>query len=210
MRRFYLEMLIALLAGACSDDSAAREVRQAYRADSLVASTGFDTTRHYTQPLCLQFRGKPLLSIGSQSSALDTSLTFNFDPNSGYNYWYPQISDYISTHPQLSVQLEDGAVNGAVNFSADRKGRVFEVQGTWLLNVDSSQQATQAAVRSVAKRLFPCLQAKIPSTRKWKLTLDGPQFKEVFELSPADSSGFPNYLLTYQLTYQVVFTKQAD
>ncbi|WBO86380.1 hypothetical protein [Hymenobacter yonginensis] len=206
MGRFYLGLLIALVAGACSDDSAAREVRQAYRADSLVASTGFDTARHYTQPLCLQFRGKPLLSIGSQLSALDTSLTFNFDPNSGYNYWYPQISDYISTHPQLSVQLEDGAANGAVNFSADRKGRIFEVQGTWLLNVDSSQQATQAAVRLVVKRLFPCLPTTLPSTRKWQFIANGPQFTEVFKFMPPDTSMSPYY----SLTYQVFFGKQAN
>lgn len=206
MRRCYIEILIALVVSSCGGDSAAIEVKQAYQADSLVASTGFDITRHYTQPLCLQLRSKPLLSISSQKSALDTSLTFNFDPNSGYNYWYPQISDYISTHPQFSVQLEKGSANGTVYFSADRKGRIFEVQGNWLLNVDSSQQATQAAVRSVANRLFPCLPAKLPLTRKWKFIVHGPQFEEVFELTPPDTSGFPNY----SLNYQVVFPKQAN
>jgi hypothetical protein len=177
--------------------SAKREVMENRQADSLVAAIGFDTIQHYTQSVCLQHHGKPLLRLSGKVAELDSTLSFRFDPNGSYNYEYPRLNDYLSVDDEFLMQQQQGSANGIVLFSSDPKGRIFEVRGRWLLDMDTSQQVTQDALRTIARRLFPCLNSHLPLAPGEKIVIRGPQFNEIFELHAPDTTGFQKYSLSY-------------
>ncbi len=102
------------------------KIEKLSKLDSVFQSQNFDTTAIYSEPCCLQYKGRPLLTIGQSVKLLDTSFSFRTDPNGSYSTYSNIITDYLSTDDYYSAEFSTSSLSGIIFISADKKGRIFD------------------------------------------------------------------------------------
>jgi hypothetical protein len=156
--------------------------------DSIFQSENFDTSKLYSEPCCLQYKGKPLLTIGQNTNKLDTSFSYRFDPNGVYDRDDKNISivtDYLSLDDYFSAKVSTGSIDGIVFFSADKKGRIFALSCNWTLNADLVDTSGMETVQ-ILNKFFPCLPTDFKGKRQFEL--QHKDFFETFKLNPMTDS----------------------
>jgi hypothetical protein len=169
--------------------------------DSIFQNENFDPTKVYSNPICLLYLGKPLLTIGQNIARLDTSLSFRPDPNLKYQEYYPIITDFISVDEYYTVKQSTGSLNGIIYFSADKSGRVFSISGSWLFDIDMTNETKQEALQTIKTKFFPCLLESLDFESKRKVAIRNMDFMETFDLVPPDNSksGFGKWSINYEV-----------
>jgi len=135
--------------------------------DSIYQVEKLDSTVNY-QPLSLNFKGKPIFSIGQKTTEIDSNLSYRMDPNMDYQGYENIITDYLTTDDNLSIGLGNySSLNGIAFFSADRKSkRIFNVAGSWYFELQK-ENMEQIAIDSITNNLFPILKNKIQLINGW-------------------------------------------
>jgi hypothetical protein len=171
--------------------------------DSIVKLTNFDTLKIYSSPVCLQYKGRPLLTIGQNISALDTGLSFRPDPNLDYWQYWPDITDYLSGDDFYWVRLKTGSLNGMIYFSTDKKKRIFTLSGSWLFDIDINTDTKNLVLDAITTNLFPCIKGQLDFDKKLKTKIEHADFTETFELVPPDTTQGRTYN-EWDLEYEVI------
>ncbi len=170
--------------------------------DSIFNSENFDTTKLYPESCCLQYKGKPLLTIGQNVNQLDTSLSFRPDPNGSFDKHSKIITDYLSLDDFYSAKVSTGSIDGIIFFSADKKGRIFSLSCSWTLNAELVDTSGMETIH-ILKKFFPCLPLDFKGKRVFELTHK--DFIEKFNLYPspdsadADLGHNPHWSLRYSV-----------
>ena len=176
--------------------------------DSIVSLTNFDTLKIYGSPVCLQYKGSPLLTIGQNMLALDTGLSFRPDPNLEYSQYSPDITDYLSVDDFYYVRLNSGSLNGIIYFSTDKKKRIFTLRGSWLFDMDINNDTKNLALQAITTNLFPCIKGQLDFDKKLKTKIEHADFTETFELVPPDTTRGRTYD-RWDLEYEVILKKNG-
>jgi hypothetical protein len=137
--------------------------------DSIFQSEKFDTNKIYSEPCCLQYKGRSLLTLGQNVNQLDTSLSFRPDPNGNYDKYSNLITDYLSLDNFYSAKVSTGSIDGIIFFSADKKGRIFNLSSNWTLNADLVDTSGMETIHLLTK-FFPCLPPDFKGKRVFELT----------------------------------------
>lgn len=110
----------------------AMRIRAQHWVDSTFRADNVDTLRTYSQAVCLQFHGKPLLTIGQQIADLPTA--FKYRRNLEFEYaGDPFAQDYVSFDTYYGAANGDTGPNGSLWLMTDRKGRIFGLHGSWVI-----------------------------------------------------------------------------
>jgi hypothetical protein len=198
-----LLFIISITIISCQQKSSKTE--KLSQLDSIFYSENFDTTRLYSEPCCLQYKGKPLLTIGQNINQLDTSLSYRFDPNGKYDRYDKNISivtDYLSLDDYYSTKVSTGSIDGIIFFSADKKGRIFNLSCSWTLNRDLVDTSGMETIQLLNK-FFPCLPTDFKGKQKFELTHK--DFVETFRLYPltdsiiTENGSSPRWSLDYEV-----------
>jgi len=196
-------MLAASCTGSHTSKQAGSPKAKLTLLDSIFLTEGFDTTTAYTDPVCLQYKGKPLLTIGENVKKLDTTFSYRYDPNGKYYRYFPTIKDYLSLDDYYSVTLSTGSISGALYFSADQQGRVFRLDGQWIVDADLADTSGMEIMDFLTTKYFPCLPPDFKGRKNFELTHKN--YIEKFSLYPSpEHSSIPGWWLDYS----VVLTKK--
>lgn len=174
--------------------------------DSIFHSENFDTAKIYSEPCCLQYKGRPLLTIGQNVSQLDSSLSFRPDPNGTYEKHSNVITDYLSVDDFYSTKVSTGSIDGIIFFSADKKGKIFGLSCNWTLNADLVDTSGMETI-DILNKFFPCLQSDFKGKKTFELKHK--DFIEKFILYPRPDSVNTDhrYNPNLSLEYSVKLTK---
>lgn len=147
------------------------------------------------QALSLNFNGKPIFSIGQKLTEIDSTLSYQIDPNSGYQDYFPTVKDYMTTEDKLSVHKigKHSYINGILYFSADQKSqRIFNVSGTWgFLSYENGIMEKMKIW--LTENLFPKLKNKFEFKDNWNYKIENQNQIEHFELNKNKDSWILNY-----------------
>jgi hypothetical protein len=176
-----LLIIVNILIFSCTNKSRT-STDNATLLDSIYKIEGFDTAIRYSDPICLQYKERPLLVIGQNINQLDTTLSFRYDPNGKYQDYYGTITDYLSLDENYSAYLSKGSIVGALYFSADNKGRIFKLEGNWKINAYMLDTSGMEIMAHFQNRYFPCLPYYFKS--KGKFEFKHRNFTEKFNLYP--------------------------
>lgn len=154
--------------------------------DSLFRVDNIDTLRIYTQPVSLQFYNKPLLRIGQPLASLPTALDYHRDEMSDIG-GQPYLRCYTSLDSYYSVGNNYGP-NGTLWFMTDRQGRIIALDGVWVVNVFTKKQRAMAAQKM--EKWFPALRRQLDFEHPKKVVLEGADFKEIVEMTPATDTAW--------------------
>ncbi|PSL31003.1 hypothetical protein CLV42_105366 [Chitinophaga ginsengisoli] len=171
--------------------------------DSIFLTEGFDTTAAYTDPVCLQYKGKPLLTIGENVKKLDTTFSYRYDPNGKYDRHFPTITDCLSLDDYYSVTLSTGSISGALYFSADKQGRVFRLHGQWIIDAELVDTSGMEIMNFLTTKYFHCLPPDFKGRKNFELTHKN--YTEKFKLYPSPEN---SSISGWRLDYSVVLTKK--
>ena len=176
--------------------------------DSIFYSEKFDTTKLYSEPCCLQYKGKPLLTFGQNVNQLDTSLSFRPDPNGSFDKHLKIITDYLSLDDFYSAKFSTGSIDGIVFFSADKKGRIFNLSCSWTLNADLVDTSGMETIQ-ILNTFFPCLPSDFKGEKAFELTHK--DFVEKFSLYPSPDSADADhgYIPHWSLDYSVKLMRES-
>jgi hypothetical protein len=177
MRTLLFVISISII--SCNQKSSNTEKRS--RIDSIFYHVNFDTTKSYSEPCCLQYKGKPLLTIGQNLKQLDTTFSFRYDPNGQYEEYGSIVTDYLSLDDFFFTKDTAGSIGGIIFFSADKKGRIFNLSCRWTLDPDCADASGMEAM-NILNKYFSCL----PTDLKGRLKFEIPHkdFTEIFMLYP--------------------------
>jgi hypothetical protein len=175
--------------------------------DSIFNSENFDTAKVYSEPCCLQYKGRPLLTIGQNVNQLDSSLSFRTDPNGTYYKHSNIITDYLSVDDFYSTKVSTGSIDGILFFSADKKGRIFSLSCSWTLNAELVDTSGMETIH-ILNKFFPCLPSDFKGKRVFELAHK--DFIEKFKLNPSlDSADADHrYKSKWSLEYSVKLTRK--
>jgi len=198
-------LIICIATISCNQQNSKTEKLPQF--DSILYSENFDTSKLYSEPCCLQYKGKPLLTIGQNINQLDTSLSFRYDPNGRFEKHSKTITDYLSLDDFYSAKVSTGSIDGIIFFSADKKGRIFSLSCCWTLNADLVDTSGMEII-NILKQFFPCLPNDFKGKKEFDLTHK--DFIEKFTLYPSQHSADydNNYLPHWSLDYSVRLTKK--
>ena len=161
-----LLFLICIAAISCNQYNGKTE--KLSQLDSIFHSENFDTTKIYSEPCCLHYKGKPLLAIGQNVKDLDTTFSFRRDPNGIYEKYTNIIADYLSVDDFFSVKLSTGSLDGIIFFSADKQGRIFALTCDWTINAELVDTSSMEAIH-ILKKYFPCLPSNLKEKKVFEL-----------------------------------------
>ena len=202
-----LLLIICILTISCENNSRTSKAKPT-ALDSIFLAEGFDTITTYSDPVCLQYKGRPLLTLGQNIKELDTTLSFRFDPNGKYERHFQTVTDYLSLDDFYSADLSTGSIVGALYFTADKKGRIFRLTGDWTINGDLVDTSGVEIINVLKNKYFPCL----PSDFKGKQTfeLNHRNYSEKFKLyaSPDSADADHGYVPHWSLDYTIELTKK--
>src|SRR5437868_6401518 len=122
-----LIFVICLVTFSCTYKSGSTNHAKLSQLDSIFSEANFDTLITYNDPCCLHYKGKPLFIIGKSIKDIDTGLSFRPDPNGKYDKFSRIVTDYLSLDDFFSANLSTGSLDGALYFSADKRGRIFRI-----------------------------------------------------------------------------------
>ena len=178
--------------------------------DSIFLTEGFDTTIAYSDPICLQYKGKPLITLGQNIKGFDTTFSFRYDPNGKYEKDFQTVTDYLSMDDFYYADLSTGSIVGALYFSADKKGRVFRLTGDWTINGDLVDTSGMEIMNVLEKKYFPCLPPDFKSKKTFEL--NHKNYMEKFKLfaSPDSADADHGYVPHWSLDYTIELTKKND
>jgi len=197
-----------MLAISCDNKSSRTSDAKLTPLDSIFLAEGFDTTALYSEPVCLQYKGRPLLKLGQNIKELDTTLSFRYDPNGKYEKHFQTVVDYLSLDDFYSADLSTGSIAGALYFSADKKGRIFRLTGNWTINGDLVDTSGMEIIDLLKQKYFPCLPQDFKGRQKFELSHKN--HIETFRLYPSPDSADADhgYVPHWSLDYNVVLTKK--
>jgi hypothetical protein len=175
--------------------------------DSIFIAENFDTTKLYSKPCCLNYKGKPLLTIGQNVLQLDTSLSFRRDPNGEFEKYSEIITDYLSLDDNLTIKQTTGSLNGDISFSADKKGRIFKITASWLVDIEMTDRAETEAINTFRQYYFPCLPDNFRRNKQFSLSHKDFIEKINFYSSPDSADIDHGYKPHSSLTYEVSLLK---
>jgi hypothetical protein len=162
---------------------------QRHTLDSIFQVEKFNPNKRYDEPLSLQYRGNPILTIGNELSSLDTNLSFHLDPNMKYEDYFSIIRDHLVFDDEYILKQTTGSLNGLIFFSSDlEKEKIFYFNGNWLLKIDSTDEAKKEAIETITTKLFPCLKGRINFDKKRKVSIDKKDFVEEFRIVKQESN----------------------
>ncbi|WP_143011483.1 hypothetical protein [Chitinophaga filiformis] len=165
--------------------------------DSIFLAEGFDTTITYTDPVCLQYKGKPLLTIGGNVKQFDTTFSYRYDPNGKYDRYFPIIKDYLSLDDYYDVTLSTGSILGALYFSADKQGRIFRLDCQWIIDAELADTSGMEIMNFLTTKYFPCLPPDFKGRKTFELTHKN--YIEKFWLRPSENSSISGWMLDYSV-----------
>ena len=183
-----LLLIICIATISCGKQN--RKSEKLSQLDSIFNSENFDTAKLYSESCCLQYKGKPLLTIGQTVNQLDKTLSFRPDPNGSFDKHSNIITDYLSIDDFYSAEVSTGSINGIIFFSADKKGRIFNLSCSWTLNADLVDTSGMETIH-ILNKFFPCLPSDFKGKRTFELTHN--DFIEKFKLYPSLDSGDANH-----------------
>ena len=131
-------ILIILFLNSCGDsekssqNESEQNVEIQLKVDSILSSHNFKREIVY-EPLSLIYNGKPILNPGQKVVTLDSTLSFRYDPNG--KFWNKSylIKDHLSLDDEISINLNEGSINGIFFFSSDQiENQIFDVSGKLL------------------------------------------------------------------------------
>jgi len=172
-------------------------IPQPSKLDSILASQNFDPTISYQVPICLHFRGKPLLVIGQNVKQLDSNFSFRYDPNGEYENYFGIVTDYLSLDDSFSADFSTGALHGSLFFSADSSGRIFRLDANWGISEEMLDSSGVEIMNYFHVKLFPCLPNIFWSTREYELKHQ--HFTEKFTLHRQAEDVCHNWILGYSI-----------
>ena len=201
-----LLLAICILAVSCTSNDTSKHAgspkAKPSLLDSIFLAEGFDTTTAYTDPVCLQYKGKPLLTIGGNVKQFDTTFSYRYDPNGKYDTHFPTITDYLSLDDYYYVTLSTGSIFGALYFSADEQGRIFRLHGQWIIDAELADTSGMEIMNFLTTKYFPCLPPDFKGRKTFELTHK--KYIEKFSLHPSDNRSISGWMLDYS----VVLLKQ--
>ncbi len=100
------------------------KIEKLSKLDSVFQSQNFDTTAIYSEPCCLQYKGRPLLTIGQSVKLLDTSFSFRTDPNGSYSTYSNIITDYLSTDDYYSAEFSIATIWHNIYLSRQKRTNI--------------------------------------------------------------------------------------
>ncbi len=193
-----LFLIICLVTISCNEQS--KKTEKTFQRESIFQPESFDTTKVYSEPCCLQYKGRPLLTIGQNVNQLDPSLSFRYDPNGSFEKYSTSVTDYLSLDDYFSVKDASESIDGIVFFSVDKKGRIFALSSNWTLNgglVDTSGKET---IR-LLKKFFPCFPPDLKGKGSVELIRKG--FIEKFTVYSAMDFSNPALVYSVKLTNNI-------
>jgi hypothetical protein len=125
-----LLLFVSILSISCADNSTRNPKAKLTTVDSIFLAEGFDTASVYADAVCLQYKGKPVLTIGQNTKQLDTTFSYRRDPNGKYEKHFQTVTDYLSLDDFYSAELSTGSIVGAFFFLVFKKGQNFLLQAT--------------------------------------------------------------------------------
>jgi hypothetical protein len=154
--------------------------------DSTFRADNIDTLRTYSQAVCLQFHGKPLLTIGQQIAKLPTAFKYrrNFEFEEAGD---PFAHEYVSFNTYYGAANGNTGPNGSLWLLTNNEGRIFGLHGSWVIASVLDKKEQLIASREIA-RWLPCIQRKLDFEHHKVLVLENEEFKEEFEMTPANDS----------------------
>ena len=162
-----------------------RKAAQRFR-DSTFRANNIDTLRTYSQAACLRFHGKPLLAIGQQIANLPA--TFDYRANLELErFGEPFMYEYVSFDSYYSAANGDLGPNGSLWLMTDANGRILGLHGVWVITSIPDKKERLAASQEIINWL-PCLRGQLDFEHYRKIVLEGKEFKEEFEMTPANDS----------------------
>ncbi len=168
------------------------------RIDSILNSENFDRKIFY-EPISLNFKGKAILRPGQKLDALDTTLSFRYDPNGGFWDKFNLIEDHLSLDDNLSIELKEGSINGIFFFSSDQQEKqIFNIAGNWTIATEVSDENEDQIIEQITGKLFPCLKGKIVFEENWKYENKKRDFVEHFKLKSPKENGY-SWTMDYEV-----------
>ena len=203
----FLLLLFCILTISCANKDSRTSKANPTSRDSIFLSEGFDTTTLYSDPICLQYKGKPLLTPGQNIKELDTTFSFRYDPNGKYEKHFQTVTDYLSLDDFYSADLSTGSIVGALYFSADKNGRIFRLTCDWTINGDLVDTSGMEIKNILEKKYFPCL-PDFKGKRTFELTHKN--YTETLKMypSPDSTDADHGYVPHWSLDYTIKLTKK--
>lgn len=197
MRRLSPIAVVILLLGcvACVEKRAENTAVSPLVTDTVAANPAyeaahFDPRHTYSLPVCLQFQGKPLLTIGQNVHDLHPLFTKNRDPNGQHQELWDRVYDYYCIENEYILAQPDGSLNGMTYLSTDSLGTIFALSQSWLMVDGSTPESQQNALSMLCRTVFPCTCGKLDFEEKTRFVVDHQDFEEIFELSPDQGKTF--------------------
>ncbi len=172
--------------------------------DSLLRADNFDTTRLYTQPVCLQFQGKSLLTIGQAIEELP--VNFHYTQREGGHNGEPLLQYYsaLADDSAKIVELvgvdsvESSVCTESIDFSTTERGKIVSLSANWEINTALSLQQREIVTQKIYAK-FPCLCKKMNYYNNKTAIIDGKEYIEKFELIPPGNSEVTKWNFHYQV-----------
>lgn len=158
--------------------------------DSILDANHFDTALTYDS-ISLQHQNQALLSIGQDVNLLRERLSYRSDPNGSYEDHFPVVTDYLSLDDNLSINLEEGFINGALFFSVEQvQQQIFTFSGHWTIDVEITNHNEAKIIQQITTHLFPILKGHLKFENDWQHQVDKGNFVEHFNLQAPRDKGF--------------------
>ncbi len=176
-------------------------------ANPVFAAVHFDPQHAYSAPVCLQFQGKPLLTIGQNIRDLNPLVLKNRDPNGPNQDQWNVVFDYYCIEDEYILAMPGGSFNGMTYLSTDSLGTIFALSQSWYMDGGETQESQHEALRRLRKTVFPCTSSMLNFGEKKRFVLVHEDFDEVFELYAEEGRAFEDG--GWHLQYEVVLTPLA-
>ena len=184
-------ILIILLFSSCVNvENQENESEIGSEIESIMNSENFKREISY-EPISLNFKGKPILSLGQKVETLDTTLSFRYDPNGDFWDKVNLIKDHLSLDDNLSIELKQGSINGIFFFSSDQKeNQIFNVAGNWTIGTKITEDNEAEIIEQIVEKLFPILRGQLRFEENWKYENPKKKYVEYFTMNPPKENGF--------------------
>jgi len=163
------------------------------------AKDAFDRKKQF-DPLSLVVEGRRQTFLGRRIKEVRSELHIGLDPNGEFSAVPDPVTDYFSMDPRLSLQLNEGSVNGILFVAAlEDGGRIFDVSGSWLFDLDLENEGSVNEARSaIEEKLFPELKDKLRIEPGWEYSIEKDTLSEQFTISLPEA-GRPYASLYYEV-----------
>lgn len=164
--------------------------------DSAFQKHHFDPRHTYSEPICLQYRGRPLLTMGQNVQSLDTSIFLNLDANGEFPNDWPTIVENYAILDDYILKQSTGSLNGIILLATDSIGHIFKFSANWYLAIEDSEAAENEAIQTICGSLFPCTCNHLDFEEHRQLIIHHADFDEQWELE-APENEFDRWGLHY-------------